>query len=98
MNGAQLAALLDAAMQSPYPLSFLDAVVTSFKTIGRHKDATAAAWVGCLYAEGEIEPLMSLRAAWIRGEETSPREAARVVARAYSRSGNPFPQRAAGSE
>lgn len=40
--------------------------------IGRNDDAEATAVLGCLYAEGEIELLLSLRATWRRSEERCP--------------------------
>ncbi len=63
MTPAQLAALVDEALRTHHPLSFLDSAVVTFKTIGRHEDGTAAAWIRCLYAEGEIEAIMCLRTA-----------------------------------
>lgn len=83
MTTGQLVALVDATICSPHPLSFIDAVVTVFKSVGRHQDCTAAAWIGCLYAEGEIEMLLGLRAAWERGQHLSAGEAARDAARRH---------------
>ena len=81
MTPAQLAAFVDAALRSPHPLSFFDAAVMTFKMIGRHEDGTAAAWIGCLYAEGEIEAVMRLRAAWRRGEDKSSAQVGKAVLR-----------------
>lgn len=80
MTAQQRASLLDAALGGPHPLAFLDSAVMTLEMVGRHEDGTAAAWIGCLYAEGEIELLMGLRAAWRRGEDRSPAEAARRTA------------------
>lgn len=71
-----MVSLLDAAFQAPNPLSFLESASGTFNMIGRRADGTATAWIGCLYAEGEIELLMSLRAAWQRGEHSCPKMAA----------------------
>lgn len=68
----QMAALLDTAMGLPHPLTYLDNVASVFGNLGRHADARAVATVGCLVAENEIEILMSLRAAWRRGEVRDP--------------------------
>ena len=76
MTPAQKITLTDAALRAPQPLSFLDSAVTTFNMIGRHHDGFTTAWIGCLYAEGEIEALMSLRAAWQRGEDQCPEAAA----------------------
>ena len=81
MTPVQLAALVDAAFRTPHPLSFLDAAVLTLKTVGRHGDGTTTAWIACLYAEGEIEAVMSLRAAWRRGEDRSAAEAGKAVLR-----------------
>ena len=83
MNPEQLASLVDAAWRSPNPLTFLDTVVMTLKTLGRHADGTTVAWIGCLHAEGEVEILMALRAAWRRGEERSPAEASRSRMRCH---------------
>ncbi|RYB01448.1 hypothetical protein [Lichenibacterium ramalinae] len=79
MTPPQMAKLLDAALSMPDPLSYLDGTVSLFKVFGRNADANAAAWIGCLYAEGEIEVLMSLRWEWRRGRHKSPAEAANAV-------------------
>ena len=76
MTPAQKITLIDAALRAPQPLSFLDSAVVTFNMIGRHQDGLTTAWIGCLYAEGEIETLMSLRAAWQRGEDQCPEAAA----------------------
>ena len=76
MTPSQMAALVDAALGAQHPLSFFDSAVATFNVIGRHRDGTAAAWIGCLYAENEIELLLSLRSAWRRGEDRCPRKAA----------------------
>lgn len=81
MTPQQMAGLLDVAFRCPHPLAFLDSAVTTFKMVGRHEDGTATAWAGCLYAEGEIEVLMRLRAAWRKGEKRSAAEAMRCIAR-----------------
>lgn len=83
MTTGQLVALLDAALGTPHPLCFLDAVMTSLQSVGRHQDGTTAAWMGCLIAESEIEVLTGLRAAWKRGECASLGETARDVARRH---------------
>ena len=72
MGPAQMAALLDAALRVADPLSYLDTTAMTFRALGRGKDARATAWMGCLYAEGEIELLMSLRATWRMGRVRSP--------------------------
>lgn len=79
MTAARLASLVDAAFRTPHPLTFRDAVVTTLKTIGRHADGATTAWIGCLYAEGEVEVLMGLRAAWLRDEHRSPADAASSI-------------------
>jgi hypothetical protein len=79
MTPAQMAALLEAAMRLPAPLTYLDGAVSLFKVLGRHEDAKATAWMGCLFAEGEIEVLLTLRTAWRRGEAKSPSEAMRIA-------------------
>ncbi len=56
--------------------NYLDGAVSLFKLLDRIEDAKAAVWIGCLYAEGEIEVLMTLRAAWRSGEDKCPGEAA----------------------
>lgn len=76
MTPAQKTALVDAALRARHPLSFLDSAVVTFNLIGRHEDGATTAWMGCLYAEGEIEILLSLRAAWKRGEDRCPKMAA----------------------
>jgi hypothetical protein len=81
MTPTQMAALLDAAMRLPAPLTYFDGAVSLFKVLGRHEDATATAWMGCLFAEDEIEILLTLRTAWRRGEAKSPAEAMRIAAR-----------------
>lgn len=81
MTPAQMAALVDAAFRSSHPLTFLDATVTTFKVFGRDSDAATVAWMGYLLNKGEVEALMSLRAAWRRGEARSPAEAARRAGR-----------------
>lgn len=77
MTPAQLASLVDAAWRCPHPLTFLDTVVVTLKALGRHADGTTVAWIGCLHAEGEVEILMALRAAWRRGDDRSPADASR---------------------
>ena len=72
MGPAQMAALLDAALRVADPLSYLDTTAMTFRALGRGDDARAATWMGCLYAEGEIELLMSLRATWKMGRIRSP--------------------------
>ena len=72
LTPAQMAALVDTALQSRYPLTYFDTTMATFRAIGRDTDATATAMMGCLYAEGEIEILMSLRATWKRGEVRNP--------------------------
>ena len=79
MTPGQMASLLDGAFRHPRPLDFLDAVVMALRTAGRTTDTTTAAWMGCLYVEDEMEILMGLRAAWLRGEERSIAEAARAT-------------------
>ncbi|WP_237482990.1 hypothetical protein [Lichenibacterium dinghuense] len=96
MTTEQLVALVDATLCSPHPLAFLDAVVTVFKWIGRHQDGTATAWIGCLYAESEIELLLGLRAAWERGQRLSPGEAARNAARRHRVLDDSFPPQSGG--
>lgn len=91
MTPGQFVALLDTALGSPCPLSFLDSIVTAFTAMEWRQDATATAWVGCLYAEREIEVLMKFHAAWARGESASPREAARSVARGHHMLGDELP-------
>ena len=81
MTPPQMAAFVDAALQAPHPLSFFDAAVSAFRLVGRQADSTTSAWIGCLYAEGEIELLMSLRASWRRGEDRCPKMAARHALR-----------------
>ena len=76
MTPSQMVSLIDAAFRAPHPLSFFESAGTIFNMIGRREDGTATAWIGCLYAEGEIELLMSLRAAWQRGENRCPKMAA----------------------
>ena len=98
MTPGQSVALLDTALGSLCPLSFFDSIVTAFTAMGRRQDAAATAWVGCLYAEREIEVLMKLRAAWARGESASPREAARSVARGHNILGDELSQRWRGRE
>ena len=71
MGPAQMAALLDAAFRVSDPISYLDITAMTFRALGRVEDAKAAAWMGCLYAEGEIELLMSLRATWRMGRVRS---------------------------
>lgn len=68
----QLAGLVDAAFQSRYPLPYLDTAMATFRMVGRNSDASAIALMGFLYAEGEIELLMSLRATWRRGQIRDP--------------------------
>ena len=77
MTPAQMMALLDAAIRSPHALSYLDAVASTFSFIGRDTDAKTAGLLGCLYAEGEIEILTSLRSAWKRGQTRSPASVSR---------------------
>ena len=72
MTPAQMAALLDAALRCGHPLTYLDTTIATYRMLGRANDATTTALMGRLYAEGEIELLMSLRAAWKRGEVRSP--------------------------
>ena len=43
-----MAALLDAAMGMPNPLSYLDGAASLFRMFERRKDAAASAWIGCL--------------------------------------------------
>lgn len=76
-----MAALVDAALSNRDALIFLDSVMVTFRMLGRTKDATATAWMGCLLAEGEIEALLSLRATWKRGQARNPADAARQVAK-----------------
>lgn len=80
MTPAQMASLVDAAFRSPHPLAFFDSAAMTFRMIGRLVDCTTVAWIGCLYAEGEMEILMGLKAAWRRGEERCPGRAARHAA------------------
>jgi hypothetical protein len=80
MTPYQMASLLDAAFRSLHPLTFLDTAALTFRMIGREADNVSTAWIGCLYAEGEMELLMSLRAAWERGEERCPRKVAKHAA------------------
>ena len=68
MTPAQMAALVDAAFQSRHPLTYFDTTMATFRAIGRETDATVAAMMGFLYADREIELLMSLRAKWKRGQ------------------------------
>lgn len=84
MTVTQKASLVDAAFRHSSPLDFLDAVMVTLRTVDRPKDAMTAAWLGCLYAEGELEILMGLRAAWRRGEDRSPSEAAKATKRCKS--------------
>ena len=72
MTPAQMAALVDAASQSRHPLSYFDTTMATFRTIGREADAAATAMMGSLYADGEIELLMTLRATWKRGQAQNP--------------------------
>lgn len=76
MTPAQKIALINAALRAPHPLSFFDSAAMTFNMIERRGDGSTTAWIGCLYAEGEIEVLMSLRAAWQRGEDQCPEAAA----------------------
>ena len=68
----QMLRLVDAAFRSPCPIAFLDSAVQTFRMIKRHKDATAVALLGCLFAEREIELLMTLWSAWKRGHARTP--------------------------
>ena len=72
MTPAQMAALVDVALRSRYPLTYFDTAMATFRMIGRDTDATSTAVMGRLYAEAEIELLMSLRATWKRGEVRNP--------------------------
>ena len=72
MTAQQMAALLDTVMSMPAPVAYLDGAASLFSLLGRHDDAYTAAWIGILTAGDEIEVLMSLRAAWCRGETRSP--------------------------
>lgn len=72
MTPAQMAALLDAALRTRHPLTYLDTAMATFRTIGRDADASATAVLGCLYAEGEIELLMALRSTWRLGHARDP--------------------------
>ena len=72
MTARELTGLLDIAMSMPDPVAYLDGAASLFGLLGRHDDAYAAAWMGILAAGDEIEILMSLRAAWCRGEARSP--------------------------
>ena len=72
MTPHQMAALVDAALRTRHPLTYFDTAMAIFRTIGRDEDATATAVMGCLYAEGEIERLMVLRAAWRMGRARHP--------------------------
>ncbi len=80
MTPAQMAVLVDAALSNRDPRTFLDSAAVTFRMLGRTGDATATAWIGCLLAEGEIEVLLSLRAAWRQGHARNPADAARHVA------------------
>lgn len=79
--GGQILAPLDAAMRSSRPLLFFDAVETSSNTNGRHQDATATAWMRCLYDQGEIELLMRLRTVWVCESQEVLTEAGQDAAR-----------------
>ena len=79
MTPAQMATLVDAAFSNLHPLSLLDSAAVTFRMLGRTGDATATAWIGCLLAEGELEVLLSLRAAWRQGHARDPADAARHV-------------------
>jgi hypothetical protein len=63
----QLAGLVDVALQNRHTLSYLDTAMATFRMVGRNSDASAIALLGFLYAEGEIELLMRLRATWKLG-------------------------------
>lgn len=83
MTPAQMACLVDAALKAPHAVTFLDSAVATFHMLGRHSDGATTAWIGCLLAEGEMEALMSLRAAWRRGEGRAPAEVTRRVMRCW---------------
>ncbi len=72
MTPTQMAALMDAALQSRHSLTYFDMAMTTFRMIGRDADASATAVMGFLYAEGEIELLMRLRATWKLGRVRDP--------------------------
>ena len=72
MIPAQMAALVDAAFLTRHPLTYFDTAMATFRMIGRDADAAATAVMGWLYAEGEIELLMSLRATWKGGQVRNP--------------------------
>lgn len=72
MTPVQMAALVDAAFRSRHPLTFLDVAMATFRMVGRDVDASATAAMGFLYAEGEIEILMRLRATWKLGYVRDP--------------------------
>ena len=72
LTPAQMAALVDAAFQTRHPLAYFDTAMATFRAIRRDADAAATAMMGFLYAEGEIELLMSLRATWKRGQVRDP--------------------------
>ncbi len=72
LTPAQMAALMDAAFRTRHPLTYFDTAMATFRTIGRDVDAAATAMIGFLYAEGEIELLMSLRTTWKRGQVRDP--------------------------
>lgn len=76
MTSAQMAGLVDAAFRSPRPETFLSMAAGMFEMLGRIEDAASAGWMGYLLHRGEVEALMSLRAAWRRGEVRDPGEAA----------------------
>ena len=72
LTAREMAGLLDMAMSTSDLVAYLDGAASLLSLLGRHDDAYAAAWMGILAAGGEIEILMSLRAAWCRGEARSP--------------------------
>lgn len=72
MTPQQMAGLLDTAMLMPEPLPYLESAISLFTMLRRGEDAWAVTWLHHLVAEEEIEVLMSLRAAWRRGETRSP--------------------------
>lgn len=78
----QLVALLDAGWHMPSPPTYFDDAASLFRASGREEDARSVAWLGCLFAEHEIEVLLRLRAAWKRGQARSPADAGRSPSRA----------------
>ena len=69
MSPAECVKLVDAAMKSHAPASFLAGVRHAFQFGGRNSDALTAAVLKDLFHTGEIETVMHMRAEW-RGERS----------------------------